>query len=116
MVWKIVCALFIATTPVGVLHAGEPAKDRQALAAQRFASTCAACHKPNATVGQAPPLVNKALQHGEDRESLVRSIRGGYPSRGMPAFAGMLSDAEISDMASYLLAKRKANMSAIRRK
>lgn len=110
MAWKIFCALVGATVLIGISRAEEQTDDhRVTAAAQRFASTCAGCHMPNAGAGQAPPLVTKALQHGADQASLVRSISEGFPDRGMPAFASMLSNAEIQDLAAYLLAKRKAN-------
>ncbi|QGP79428.1 PQQ-dependent sugar dehydrogenase [Sphingobium sp. CAP-1] len=106
MAWKMASAMFAIAMLTGVPQARERTEDGPAVAAQHFASQCAGCHMPNATDGQAPPLVNKALRHGPDMESLVRSIRDGYPDLGMPAFAGEMSEAEIRALAAYLISRR----------
>jgi glucose/arabinose dehydrogenase len=84
-----------------------------AAAAIRFGSTCAACHGADAAGGQGPSLVAATLQHGADDESLARSIRQGYPARGMPPFGSTLSEAEIGEMVAYLRVLRAGGTAGV---
>ena len=95
---------------------------RAASGADLFAAKCQACHQANGegAPGIAPPLTGTlarraALPEGRAwlAQTLVSGLTGPITSRGepyngvMPPFA-MLSDAELADVAGYVLAQFNA--------
>ncbi|RXZ38182.1 cytochrome c [Oxalobacteraceae bacterium CAVE-383] len=88
--------------------------------AMLFSGSCAACHAPSApmSVAGGRPLLGLSTSLNADRpRNAVRMILDGMDwdgSRGahfMPAFADMLTDAQIADLANYariMFAKRAA--------
>jgi cytochrome c oxidase cbb3-type subunit III len=75
-----------------------------------FVSTCGFCHGPNANGGATgPDLVRSILvlhDQGTGKE-IGPVIHNGRPSKGMPAF-NSLSDAQIKDIAEFLLGRTQA--------
>jgi cytochrome c oxidase cbb3-type subunit 3 len=69
---------------------------------------CAACHGPNGG-GNAigPNLTDKYWIHGCKFEEVFSLIKNGFPTKGMTAFKGQLSDEKIQKVASYVLVKFK---------
>ena len=55
---------------------------------------------------QAPSMLDDTFVYGGDDAALARSIRDGHPDKGMPAFAGALSDKEIRAMVIYIREQR----------
>ncbi len=103
----------VAASVVGVTlaRAQPPARsgpDPSAAAAHRFATTCAGCHGANLSGSAGPSLLSDNLLHGDDDQSLARSIRDGYPAGGMPAFGGALSGAETGELVAFLRERRVA--------
>lgn len=98
------CAVVaLATTqPLTSVSAGSQAKAR---GAALFATRgCAHCHGPAGVGGREGPdlqLVRKRLKKAQ----ILHQIRDG--GKSMPAFAEMLSSAQIDDLVAYLRAKRK---------
>ena len=75
----------IAGTP-----AGNPAKNYQ--------TYCAGCHG-----AQLEDFTGRKWIHGNTIDDIAKAIKHGYPDEGMPAFADAFSDAEIRELAAYLL-------------
>ena len=55
---------------------------------------CGGCHGPSMEGGKGGSLVDGQWRHGGDDASLLRSIREGYPTSGMPGFADAIDEAE----------------------
>jgi aldose sugar dehydrogenase len=73
--------------------------------AQMFNQVCAGCHGTAATAGpRAPSLFDDKRQwlHGVDDESLVKSIRDGFPDKGMPPFKEAINEAQVWQMVAYI--------------
>jgi mono/diheme cytochrome c family protein/small nuclear ribonucleoprotein (snRNP)-like protein len=75
-----------------------------------FVSTCGFCHGTNANGGETgPDLVRSVLvlhDQGTGKE-IGPVIHNGRPGKGMPAFSN-LSDAQIKDIAAFLLSRTQA--------
>jgi aldose sugar dehydrogenase len=63
---------------------------------------CATCHNQNLVGSPAPNLVDGLSLHGGDDQSLLRSMRQGYPQSGMQAFEGILTEQEMQSMVGYI--------------
>ncbi|MDX2225048.1 MAG: c-type cytochrome, partial [Rhodospirillaceae bacterium] len=106
-------ALFAAAL-AGSAHA-QPATDMRAaaarapvdLVAELYRRECAVCHGDTLRGGaQGTPLVGAPLRHGDSVAALTASTANGLPERGMPAWAGVLSDAQIHALALYISEQR----------
>lgn len=71
-------------------------------AARLYAEFCANCHGAHLEGGKGGSLLTPALKHGSDAPSLTRSIREGFPARGMPAFAQAISEVETTALVAFL--------------
>lgn len=106
----------MADAPAGKQDQPQPI-DRLAVAQQQhpdaavlFAGTCAVCHDPGAPMMQQgrPPLAWGTPLHEDNPHDTVRIILQGLtPPAGasgptMPAYADMLSDQQVQDLAAYL--------------
>jgi cytochrome c oxidase cbb3-type subunit 3 len=79
---------------------------------QVFAQNCAACHGTNATGGMGPNLLASALVRHDIKGDLIgKVVREGRMDKGMPAFP-KLTDAQISDIASFVHARIDASARA----
>jgi glucose/arabinose dehydrogenase len=63
---------------------------------------CIACHNQNLVGNPAPNLVDGLWAHGGNDESVLRSIRQGYPNSGMQAFEGILTEPEMQGVLKYI--------------
>ena len=100
---RVLCAaLLLGSLP---LHAQI---DRAGTIAQRYAQLCAQCHGAQLEgTGQGVSLLKEEWLHGGDDESLARSIRNGFPEKGMPAWgAAGVPEKEIRAMVIYLREQR----------
>ena len=71
--------------------------------ATKFTETCASCHGTTTAKGPVgPSLFDAEWIHGSDDESIVKSIREGYPDKGMPPFKDALNEQETWQMVAYL--------------
>jgi len=71
--------------------------------AAKFTETCASCHGTSAAKGPVgPSLFDDEWLHGNDDEAIVKSIKDGYPDKGMPSFAGQMTDQEVWQMVAYI--------------
>lgn len=71
--------------------------------AAKFTETCASCHGTSVAKGPVgPSLFDDEWVHGGDDDSIVKSIREGYPEKGMPAFKDLMTEQETWQMVAYL--------------
>lgn len=84
--------VFLVMAGVAGQVAGAPAPKRDVT--KLYAENCSGCHGPNMEGGKGGSLVDGTWRHGGDDASLLKSIRDGYASSGMPAFAHTITDAE----------------------
>ena len=91
-------SMLIGVTPVLAGDAGSGAKI--------FSANCAACHAGGRNVISAAKTLQKdALEKYEMNsiEAIVYQVNNG--KNAMPAFKGRLSDAQIDDVATYVLSQ-----------
>lgn len=62
---------------------------------------CVGCHAPNGGGGMGPSLSNSKFVYGSEPQNIYLSILQGRPG-GMPAWGGMLPDAVIWDLVTYI--------------
>src|SRR3954465_4976088 len=56
--------------------------------AAKYTETCASCHGTSTAKGPVgPSLFDDEWVHGRDDDTIVKSIKDGYPEKGMPAFS-----------------------------
>ena len=78
---------------------------------QMYRDKCAICHGDNLEgAPQGPALVGRPLQYGDTVDEIREVIRAGKPAAGMPAWAGSLEEAHISNLA-ILVAEKRQNFS-----
>ena len=72
---------------------------------------CTTCHGQNAQGLVGPNLTNNLWKHGCDLESIMISIKSGFPQRGMPAYGSgqRLDDVQLHQLASYIISLRGSN-------
>jgi len=75
-----------------------PPQNPMAAAEQNFKTYCSGCHGTNANV-----FVDRKWEHGNDRPSLIKSMRSGIIQEGMPAFDTTFTSSELEEMADYIL-------------
>ncbi len=61
-----------------------------------IAEMCAGCHGPSLAGGTGPNLLDATWKNGGDDESILRSIRTGFPQSGMAGFGAALSEPELT--------------------
>lgn len=67
-----------------------------------IARFCVTCHNQNLVGSPAPNLIDALSLHGGDDQSILRSIRQGYPQAGMQPFEGVLTDEEMQGMVRHI--------------
>lgn len=80
--------------------------ERSGNIAQTYAQFCASCHGAELQGGQAPSMLDDTWTHGGDDESLARSIRNGFPEKGMPAWGAAIPEKEIRAMVIFIHEQR----------
>lgn len=73
---------------------------------ETYAQLCAACHGANMQGAQAPSMLDDVWTHGGDDESIARSIRNGFPDKGMPAWSAALPEKDIRAMVIFIREQR----------
>ncbi len=92
-------AIALALCPIAAVQAQD---FRTGTVAERYTQLCANCHGANMEGGQAPSMLDDIWVYGGDDESLARSIRNGYPDKGMPVWSASLPEKEIRAMVIYI--------------
>jgi len=100
----VLAAGVLATTPEAAF-AGDAAAGEQI-----FSGNCAACHAggqnvimPEKTLEQA--ALEEYLEGGANEKSVMKQVTNG--KNAMPAFGGRLSDADIANVATYVITSAK---------
>jgi glucose/arabinose dehydrogenase/cytochrome c5 len=70
--------------------------------AQRYAELCASCHGKELEGASAPTMLKDVWLHGGDDESIARSIRTGFPEKGMPPWGAAIPEKEIRAMVVFI--------------
>lgn len=78
------------------------------VAAATFATFRSSFHGSDLQGGQGPALIGSTYLHGIDDESVARSIREGFPTKGMPAWSANLSEGQILGLVGFLRDQRIA--------
>lgn len=93
--------LLVASLPLlGASLAAADASDGAAL----YARYCAQCHGVNLEGGNGSSFIDGIWQYGDKRHFKVRNIKFGIITAGMPEWQGVLSDAQIESVLTYILA------------
>src|SRR5688500_3359128 len=71
-----------------------------------YTQLCANCHGANLQGAQAQSLLEDVWVAGGDDESLAKSIRNGFPEKGMPAWGAAIPEKEIRAMVIYIHEQR----------
>ena len=79
---------------------------RTGAVAERYTQLCASCHGPELQGGSAPSMLDDVWVAGGDDESIARSIRNGFPEKGMPAWSAALPEKDIRAMVIFMREKR----------
>ena len=95
------CAL-VSLLPLLAVSFASGQTDRQGTVAQRYQQLCANCHGANLEGGQAQSLLDDVWVAGGDDESIARSIRQGFPDKGMPTWGDAIPEKEIRAMVIYI--------------
>lgn len=77
--------------------------------AKIFKEKCVACHGQNGEGGIGPNLTDEYWLHGGAIASVYKTIKLGYPDKGMQAWESMLSPVQIKDVASYIKSIKGTN-------
>jgi cytochrome c oxidase cbb3-type subunit III len=72
---------------------------------------CYTCHRADLGGVVGPNLTDEYWMHGGDLKSVIKSIKTGYPDRGMLPYGSnaKLSDEDLAALASFILSKQGSN-------
>jgi len=74
-----------------------------------FVKNCASCHGVNGQGDIGPNLTDKYWLHGAGMTNVVKTIKYGFPVKGMISWRGLLKENQIMDVASYVLTLQGTN-------
>jgi glucose/arabinose dehydrogenase len=98
--------LFAFLVVLLTVHVASAQTVRTGTVAQRYGELCANCHGKNLEGAQAPSMLDDVWTNGGDDESLAKSIRNGFPEKGMPAWGAAIPEKEIRAMVIYIREQR----------
>ena len=81
-----------------------------ALGKQVFTSTCAACHRGDGGGNVGPNLTDDFWLHGNEPDSVYKTIAHGVPDKGMPAWQKQLGPLKTQAVTAYVLGLRGKNV------
>jgi glucose/arabinose dehydrogenase len=87
---------------IATLASAQGLRNGTGTVAQRYAELCAGCHGKELEGGSAPTMLKDVWLHGGDDESIARSIRTGFPDRGMPPWGAAIPEKEIRAMVVFI--------------
>jgi glucose/arabinose dehydrogenase/cytochrome c5 len=98
----------VSTLVVSLLVAASASAQavRTGTVAERYAQLCSNCHGKNMEGAQGPSLLKDTWLHGGDDESIAKSIRTGFPEKGMPIWGAAIPEKEIRAMVIYIREQR----------
>ena len=74
-----------------------------------FSTICAACHRPDAGGLVGPNLTDDYWLHGGSVKDIFKTIKYGYPDKGMKSWKDDYSPLQIEQLASYIKSLRGTN-------
>ncbi len=74
-----------------------------------FAKSCMACHMSNGEGGVGPNLTDDYWIHGGSINDVFKTIKYGYPDKGMQAWSSTYSPVQMQQIASYIKSLRGTN-------
>lgn len=74
-----------------------------------FAKTCVACHMANGEGGVGPNLTDDYWIHGGSINDIFKTIKYGYPDKGMQAWSSTYSPVQIQQLSSYIKTLKGTN-------
>jgi cytochrome c oxidase cbb3-type subunit 3 len=74
-----------------------------------FTKTCVACHSSNGEGGVGPNLTDDYWIHGGKIADIFKTIKYGYPDKGMQSWQTTYSPIQIKELASYIKSLRGTN-------
>jgi glucose/arabinose dehydrogenase len=72
-----------------------------------YAQLCANCHGAQLQGAQAQSMLDDVWVAGGDDDSLAKSIRNGFPDKGMPAWGAAIPEKEIRAMVIFIREQRE---------
>lgn len=81
----------------------------QRFAAKLYTDNCAGCHGTRLQGSQGPSLIRPDYLHGTRDDEVLKSIKDGFPDRGMPGWAEVLAASEIQALVGYIGEQRSEN-------
>jgi cytochrome c oxidase cbb3-type subunit 3 len=75
-----------------------------------YATTCAPCHAPTGGGNIGPNLTDEYWMHGGGPEQIYKSVKEGFPTKGMPAWGPQLGDKRVLAVTAYVLSIRNSNV------
>lgn len=107
-----IVAARIAANPASAEAIVALSRDPEALAvgAEVFRTTCAACHGPNGEGIIGPNLTDNRWIYGYDPETILKGVREGYLTKGMPAWEPILGPEKCVRAAAYVLTLKGTNL------
>ena len=87
-----------------VLGGGAKKAEAPSKGAQLFAGKCAGCHKPDGSGGFGPNLQDNVWlgKEGDISDERIREIISKGTGKGMPAWKGVITDEDISDLIKHI--------------
>ena len=67
-----------------------------------YLSSCVACHGPSGEGGIGPNLTDEYWLHGGSMNDIYKTIKLGYPEKGMQSWQAMFSPVQMNELASYV--------------
>ena len=77
-------------------------KDQLAAAKQIFTTVCAACHTATGAGNVGPNLTDDYWLHGGSIKDVFKTIKYGWPDKGMKSWKDDYSPVQIAQLASYV--------------
>lgn len=74
-----------------------------------FSKSCVACHMSNAEGGVGPNLTDDYWIHGGSINDIFKTIKYGYPDKGMQAWSSTYSPVQIQQLSSYIKSLKGTN-------
>ena len=72
-----------------------------------FEVTCAGCHAKDLSGGAGFNLKDEEWVHGAQPSDILENIKRGFNDKGMPAFANIYNDEQLTNIVDYILSKRQ---------
>jgi cytochrome c oxidase cbb3-type subunit 3 len=77
--------------------------------AKTFKQSCVACHGQNGEGGIGPNLTDDYWIHGGSMNNIYKTIKVGYPDKGMQSWESMLNPGQMRNVASYVKSLKGTN-------